>query len=770
MKLITPVLLLFLGLPAFCMAQFGADYSSYGFNFVNDTYNNGLRGWQGGAVGNTAKLSIYKQDPANRNNYALKFKAQNETVPITYNDNSYMDLNACSFVANLRLNIPQFTGNEEGFTFKLNTGTKLVLIRLSNTGIYYLNNNATYTYLAAAPPTNVFKTYTIALNSCSVAGTLMIENDQLNMLSLTLPDDTSPQSIEMSAYTTGNTQFEADVDHLMIYSNPKKWWLGSATPYIDETNYVGTTGDRQHYLNLPNGQRIGVNENAGGYIPYLQLQPGGPNIDPNPKFGSGSTKTLRGYFHSADYNPVQAGTSSTTGGHLATVHSGPGQITTDPFPLHLYYKSGITEHNLLTFPDGNTMTEFDNSATGDDLYPEYGLDMRHEIITELDFSSTLDDISKAGGISVVRHRAEWSYIRHSCQILQYSEPISNYRFTLDGSPISDADMGGMRHKFEFRMNKDYGYQWVLWRENNAWQSLFLNPVGAEKVFNSTSPTSISADNRLMIFSTSSDPNDPNAIAWYYPESSFNTNGTVERSRADKSLVAQKDRRYRVDIIADWNKTNWCRMNLYVFNKGLYAPQNDNPHTYESFQMEAYQLFGTPNQILAEVQGAVLTAELLQFNVITEGGQNILNWATALPSARDNNKSFDIERSHNGETFQTIGTVKALGKATNYTFADTEPINGINYYRLRQHDNDGTESYSKVISVANKGGKRLNLYPTLVSNGFLTLDTEGGDYAIYNVFGQQVQSGQITQRLDVSALTNGIYVFKLGAEQVKFVKQ
>jgi hypothetical protein len=174
--------------------------------------------------------------------------------------------------------------------------------------------------------------------------------------------------------------------------------------------------------------------------------------------------------------------------------------------------------------------------------------------------------------------------------------------------------------------------------------------------------------------------------------------------------------------------------------------------------------------LAEVQGAVLTAELLQFNVITEGAQNILNWATVLPSARDNNKSFDIERSHNGETFQTIGTVKALGKATNYTFADTEPINGINYYRLRQHDNDGTESYSKVISVVNKGGKRLNLYPTLVFNGFLTLDTEGGDYAIYNVFGQQVQSGQIAQRLDVSALANGIYVFKLGTEQVKFVKQ
>ena len=65
---------------------------------------------------------------------------------------------------------------------------------------------------------------------------------------------------------------------------------------------------------------------------------------------------------------------------------------------------------------------------------------------------------------------------------------------------------------------------------------------------------------------------------------------------------------------------------------------------------------------------------------------------------------------------------------------------------------------------------MKVYPTLVSNGILTVDTEGGDYDIYNIVGQQVQSGKTTQRLDVSALAKGTYILKVGAEQAKFVKQ
>ena len=162
----------------------------------------------------------------------------------------------------------------------------------------------------------------------------------------------------------------------------------------------------------------------------------------------------------------------------------------------------------------------------------------------------------------------------------------------------------------------------------------------------------------------------------------------------------------------------------------------------------------------------LAVELINFNAATEGSKNHLTWSTA---SETNNKGFDIERSRDGETFQSIGTVKAIGKAGNYNFTDAVPF-ATSYYRLKQVDFDGTETYSKVVSVANKGGKSLKVYPTLVSNGFLAVDTEGGDYSIYNIVGQQVQSGKTAQRLDVSALAKGTYFLKVGTEHAQFVKQ
>lgn len=37
----------FVIIPINCLSQFGADYSSYGFNFISETYNDGLKNWVG---------------------------------------------------------------------------------------------------------------------------------------------------------------------------------------------------------------------------------------------------------------------------------------------------------------------------------------------------------------------------------------------------------------------------------------------------------------------------------------------------------------------------------------------------------------------------------------------------------------------------------------------------------------------------------------------------------------------------------------------------
>lgn len=176
----------------------------------------------------------------------------------------------------------------------------------------------------------------------------------------------------------------------------------------------------------------------------------------------------------------------------------------------------------------------------------------------------------------------------------------------------------------------------------------------------------------------------------------------------------------------------------------------------------------------------LPVELLSFTATTLASSpttpssNLLTWQTA---TEINNKGFQVERlKPTGNDWEILGFVAANSKHSNYQFTDNNPLS-ISYYHLRQIDNDGKEVLSKVVSVALKGAKGLKVYPTLVSNGFLNVETlssnkntEGSVYGIYNLLGQQVIKGQMTPQIDVSTLRAGTYIIRVGSEQAKFMKQ
>ena len=182
--------------------------------------------------------------------------------------------------------------------------------------------------------------------------------------------------------------------------------------------------------------------------------------------------------------------------------------------------------------------------------------------------------------------------------------------------------------------------------------------------------------------------------------------------------------------------------------------------------------------------SVLPIELLAFSgkyVPPFGGKgaggNLLTWTTA---NEVNNKGFQVERAPQPPkgallTWEILGFVNAKGKGSSYDFTDvTPPLGAGGLYRLRQIDNDGKETLSKVISIIGKGNIKLKVYPS-VTMGILTVETsETADYQVFNLLGQQVLNGKThplgVGGLDVSALPQGTYVFKIGTEQAKFVKQ
>ena len=178
----------------------------------------------------------------------------------------------------------------------------------------------------------------------------------------------------------------------------------------------------------------------------------------------------------------------------------------------------------------------------------------------------------------------------------------------------------------------------------------------------------------------------------------------------------------------------------------------------------------------------MPVELLSFEGKNIEGGNFLTWTTA---NEVNNKGFQVERRQAAtDTWDAIGFVAANNKASNYQFLDDHRRDAINrvstatatteYYRLRQIDNDGKETLSKVVSIQAKGNNKLSVYPNPVSNT-LTIETEvNGDYQIFNLLGQVVLRGQTSPvgvaGLDVSALPKGSYILKMGNEQAQFIKQ
>jgi hypothetical protein len=102
----------------------------------------------------------------------------------------------------------------------------------------------------------------------------------------------------------------------------------------------------------------------------------------------------------------------------------------------------------------------------------------------------------------------------------------------------------------------------------------------------------------------------------------------------------------------------------------------------------------------------LPLDLLSFQVSTKGKNPELSWLTA---SEVNVEGFNIERSAEGKFFEKVGTVKS-GVTTRgtYTFMDEVPMSGLNYYRLKMMNTDGSFTYSPVRSVTLAESKTTGL--------------------------------------------------------------
>lgn len=168
----------------------------------------------------------------------------------------------------------------------------------------------------------------------------------------------------------------------------------------------------------------------------------------------------------------------------------------------------------------------------------------------------------------------------------------------------------------------------------------------------------------------------------------------------------------------------------------------------------------------------LPVSLTSFNAAKTQKGVQLNWQTA---SEQNNQYFDILRSTDEKDFISIGTVKGSGTVSelkNYVFADNSPVNGYNYYKLKQVDGDGKATvYDDRVQAVNFSltNNDFNAYFS-GDNLFVKFNADkagDADITITSIVGQQLLAKKVNVTkgsnefvFDLRGKAKGIYVTKV----------
>ena len=185
-------------------------------------------------------------------------------------------------------------------------------------------------------------------------------------------------------------------------------------------------------------------------------------------------------------------------------------------------------------------------------------------------------------------------------------------------------------------------------------------------------------------------------------------------------------------------------------------------------------FSTDNGITSFSQFAInnssaLPVELVKFGAETAADKQVrVYWET---ETEINNDFFTVEWSTDGRIFSKIGKVESQSSNSterlDYDFMHKTPQRGINYYRLKQVDLDGSFEYSDIKSVVfNALASEFVVYPNPLPSGsqlnIKTSSDEEYSFVIYNAKGHWVYKGkyQGDATVDLTTISSGFYSYQI----------
>jgi hypothetical protein len=182
---------------------------------------------------------------------------------------------------------------------------------------------------------------------------------------------------------------------------------------------------------------------------------------------------------------------------------------------------------------------------------------------------------------------------------------------------------------------------------------------------------------------------------------------------------------------------------------------------------------TPGSVTL-VYNAVLPVRFISINGTKQNKSIVVGWEVG---TEVNVSNYELQRSADGNNFETIGTVTANNSST-YQFEDKNPINGVNYYRVKSVDINGFIQNSSTVKVAAGVKVSLQIVPNPVVDFVNISGLSGkGTISIFTIEGKKVIDFIVkgnTVAYNLQQLKTGIYIIQYldngDAQTLKMIKK
>ncbi len=169
----------------------------------------------------------------------------------------------------------------------------------------------------------------------------------------------------------------------------------------------------------------------------------------------------------------------------------------------------------------------------------------------------------------------------------------------------------------------------------------------------------------------------------------------------------------------------------------------------------------------------LPVDMQSFDVSKKGRDAIVRFTTSMEKEVSH---FEIQKSEDGQSFETITELEANNKPSQYMFVDEEVSSEVAYYRIKTINNDGSAELSMIKVVYFGNANQVVLYPQPASEVLnFKVATEITKLSVVNhgVVVKEVDSPE-TNSVRVEELPRGTYILVLKSDtevyRIPFVKE